>query len=64
MQHLENKLWHEFCDFMYVENCVERHNEQRPIYESKFKYIRDNYSFLKKEWKQCRHIWLARAEIS
>jgi len=49
---------------MYVENCVERHMEQRPIYKTKFRYIRANYSFLKREWKEAKSIWLARAEIS
>ena len=60
----ERKAFRNFCYYYYIENCVERHNEQREIYINKFRYIRRNYTFLKKEWEKKKDNWLSQGEIS
>lgn len=54
---IERNAFRNFCYFYYVENCIERHNEQREIYANKFRYIRKNYDFLKDEFKKSKSIW-------
>lgn len=60
----ERKAFKNFCYFYYIENCVERHNEQREIYKNKFRYIRANWKFLNREWKNKKDNWLSMGEVS
>ena len=60
----ERKAFKNFCYFNYTENCVERHAEQREIYANKFRYIRANYNYLKKEFEKAKSLWLSMGEIS
>ena len=54
---IERNAFRNFCYFMYIENCVERHNESREIYGNKFRYIRKNYDYLKREFKESKSLW-------
>jgi hypothetical protein len=60
----ERKAFKNFCYFYYTENCVERHAEQREIYINRFRYIRANYNYLKREFKKAKSLWLSMGEIS
>ena len=55
---IEKKAFRNFCYWNYTENCIERHQEQREIYKNKFRYIRANYLYLKKEFKKAKSLWV------
>jgi len=56
---IERNAFRNFCYHNYIENCVERHAEQREIYKNKFRYIRANYLYLKKEFQKAKSLWVA-----
>jgi hypothetical protein len=56
---IEKKAWRNFCYHNYTENCVERHQEQREIYKNKFRYIKRNYLYLKREFEKQKSLWVA-----
>jgi len=56
---IEKKAFRNFCYHNYIENCVERHAEQREIYKNKFRYIRANYLYLKKEFQKAKSLWVS-----
>jgi len=55
---IEKNAFRNFCYWNYTENCVERHAEQREIYKNKFRYIRANYLFLKRQFKKAKSLWV------
>lgn len=60
----EKAQWKNFCMHYFTENCIERHQDGKENYKNCFRYVRKNYKFLKREWRESKSLWLARGEVS
>jgi len=61
MHNLDKSLFRKFCYFMFSEYQLEIWRyEGRYAPLTRFKYIRQNYSFLKREFEKNKHEWYMR----
>jgi hypothetical protein len=65
MDDIERRLFHDFCNHYFNEYQLEVWRfEGRKAPLSRWKYFRNNYSFLKEKWKEEGSLWYSKGEVS